>query len=69
MKKLSGKTAVVTGAAMGMGKCISELLLDEGCSVALIDINKDALEKTRNDLSRKGNCKTYICDISESENV
>lgn len=30
MKHLSGKVAVVTGAAMGMGKCISELLLKEG---------------------------------------
>ncbi len=69
MKKISGKTAVVTGAAMGMGKCISELLLEEGCSVALIDINKDALEQTKNELSKKGSCKTYICDISKSENV
>lgn len=69
MKNLSGKIAVVTGAAMGMGKCISELLLEQGCKVALIDINKDLLEKTQKEFSSKGTCKCYVCDISNATQV
>jgi len=65
MKHLSGKVAVVTGAAMGMGKCISELLLKEGCKVALVDINKDVLKKTESELSPGDLCESYVCDISD----
>ncbi len=69
MKHLSGKVAVVTGAAMGMGKCISELLLKEGCKVALIDINRDILKKTQSELSSSGFCESYVCNISEPAEV
>jgi all-trans-retinol dehydrogenase (NAD+) len=69
MKHLSGKVAVVTGAAMGMGKCISELLLNEGCKVALVDINQDILKKTERDLSPGGFCESYVCDISKPAEV
>ena len=69
MKHLSGKVAVVTGAAMGMGKCISELLLKEGCRVALVDINRDILKKTEGELSPDGVCESYVCDISEPAEV
>ncbi len=69
MKQLSGKVAVVTGAAMGMGKCISELLLKEGCHVALVDINQDALGEAEKEFSLKGTCKSYVCDISDSKEV
>ncbi|KAM9332818.1 15-hydroxyprostaglandin dehydrogenase [NAD(+)]-like [Pholidichthys leucotaenia] len=37
---LNGKTAVVTGAAMGIGRAITELLLKNGAKVALLDVNK-----------------------------
>jgi all-trans-retinol dehydrogenase (NAD+) len=69
MKHLSGKVAVVTGAAMGMGKCISELLLKEGCKVALVDINRDILKKTQSELSPIGFCESYVCDISDPAEV
>uniref|UniRef100_A0A3Q0S7Y8 Zgc:56585 n=1 Tax=Amphilophus citrinellus TaxID=61819 RepID=A0A3Q0S7Y8_AMPCI len=41
---LNGKTAVVTGAAMGIGKAITEILLKNGAKVALLDVNKAAGE-------------------------
>ena len=43
---LQGKLAAVTGAAMGMGKCVSRMLLEAGCRVALIDVNQEALVVT-----------------------
>lgn len=38
-----GRFAAVTGAGSGNGKAIAETLLEEGASVALLDINLDSL--------------------------
>jgi NAD(P)-dependent dehydrogenase (short-subunit alcohol dehydrogenase family) len=43
MKRLSGKVAIVTGAAQGMGLAISRLFVREGARVALIDIQGEKL--------------------------
>jgi len=40
--KLQGKSAIVTGAASGIGKAIAELLAKEGARVAVADLNEDA---------------------------
>lgn len=42
---LSGKTAIVTGSATGIGRSIVELLVDEGVVVAAVDRNAEALEE------------------------
>lgn len=45
MNKFNEQVAIVTGAASGIGLAISHRLLEEGASVALLDINGKALEK------------------------
>jgi NAD(P)-dependent dehydrogenase (short-subunit alcohol dehydrogenase family) len=42
---MKGKTAVVTGAAKGIGRAIADLLAEKGARVALIDKNKAALDE------------------------
>lgn len=42
--KLQGKTALVTGAASGIGKAIAELLAKEGAAVGVADINLAAAQ-------------------------
>ncbi len=69
MKDLNGKTVLITGAAMGMGKSLSEKLLKEGCRVVLVDINAVKLKKTQAGLSKIGKCTHYICDISDRKKV
>ena len=44
--RVKNKIALVTGAAQGLGKTMSELLIQEGAQVILTDINEDLLEKT-----------------------
>ena len=46
-------TAVVTGAAMGMGKAISRKLIADGVAVVGLDLNDAALEETRGGARRR----------------
>jgi short-subunit dehydrogenase len=43
---LAGRTAVVTGAAGGIGRAIAISLANRGCHLALADINEAGLEQT-----------------------
>lgn len=69
MKRLKGKVAVVTGAAMGMGKSLSGQLLDAGCRVALVDVVQEALAETAETLSQRGECRPFVCDIAQRPSV
>jgi len=44
--KLDGRTAVITGAASGIGRAISVSLARRGCSLALADLNEAGLSET-----------------------
>ena len=46
MLKLAGRTAVVTGAAGGIGRGIALALARRGCDLALADIDETALSRT-----------------------
>ncbi len=45
--KLSGKTAVITGAASGIGRALSSELAGRGMHLALADVNDEGLRETR----------------------
>lgn len=49
--KLSGRTAVVTGAASGIGRAIAQALARRGCHLALADVDESGLAETANQLS------------------
>ena len=50
----AGRTVLVTGAASGIGACISRQYLQEGATVVLIDVNADALVAHAESLSGWG---------------
>ncbi|WP_417029046.1 glucose 1-dehydrogenase [Cloacibacillus evryensis] len=69
---LSGKTALVTGAAAGIGKASAKILAEAGASVALLDINYDAASRSAVDISASCGvpAKAYRCDVlSESDSM
>lgn len=64
MKGLKGKVALVTGAAGGMGRQISRRLVEEGCSVAMLDVDAKGLEALAADLGKAGKVWQAPVDIS-----
>ena len=51
---LSGKTALVTGAAQGIGRDIALGLAADGAEVVICDVNLEAAQKTAADIEAKG---------------
>jgi 3-oxoacyl-[acyl-carrier protein] reductase len=63
--ELSGRVAMVTGAARGIGREIAQRLASAGASVAVIDMAEDAVQQTAQELSRpNATARGYRCDVS-----
>jgi len=69
MSRLSGKVALVSGAASGIGLAISQLFLEEGARVMLADINAPALDKALAELSRYGEAAGVVGDVRSMEDA
>jgi NAD(P)-dependent dehydrogenase (short-subunit alcohol dehydrogenase family) len=54
MKDFAGKTAVITGAAEGIGKAIASRAAEEGMKLVLADINAELLDATVREFAGKG---------------
>ncbi|KAM8835059.1 15-hydroxyprostaglandin dehydrogenase [NAD(+)]-like [Synchiropus picturatus] len=69
---LKGKTAVVTGAAMGIGRAITEILLKNGANVVLLDVNEGAGKSLKETLDPQfGQDKSMFlsCNVESEEQV
>ena len=51
VRKLDGQTAVVTGAAHGIGYAIVERFASEGANIVLADIDADGVEIAATDIA------------------
>lgn len=54
MRALKAKTAIVTGAASGIGSGIAQTLAEAGMNVALLDIQERALNDLRRQIEGRG---------------
>lgn len=67
-----GKVAIVTGAARGIGRACAERLAEDGASVALLDIEDEAGEKSARDiaaLESAGETAYFRCDVGYKDQV
>ena len=70
MAELAGKTALVTGAGVGIGRAIAMKLASEGARVLVVDFNEETAEQAVNDIvSAGGEAKTFVADVSDETRV
>src|SRR5262245_28377334 len=51
---LKGKRAIITGGSKGIGRCIADALVAEGCDVSICARNEAELKQAATALSRSG---------------
>lgn len=67
--RLQNRVALVSGAAMGIGKAIAILFAQEGARVIAADISEQARDTEREILDAGGQCLFVRTDVSEEKDV
>jgi NAD(P)-dependent dehydrogenase (short-subunit alcohol dehydrogenase family) len=70
MNRLQGKVAIITGAALGLGRAGAIRMAEEGASVAILDVLADQGEALAAELrERKLSARFWRCDVSREADV
>lgn len=67
--RLKDRTALVTGAASGIGRACATRFAREGARVALVDIDRDRGQEVAAELSREGDVVFFACDVGFKDQV
>ena len=66
-RSISGRTALITGAASGMGRATAQLFADEGAQVAVIDRDNDGVAAVVAEIAAAGGvARGYVLDVSDA---
>lgn len=68
MKSVRNKVAVITGAGSGIGRALSRLLAQNGCHLAIADVNEKGLSETVSSISGV-NVSQHIIDCGKAEDI
>lgn len=67
---LSGRVAVISGAAQGLGRAMSLAVAEYGADVVLLDLNEEGLNKTAESIRSLGRRALPVhCNVSEPEQI
>ncbi|MEZ5750736.1 MAG: SDR family oxidoreductase [Paracoccaceae bacterium] len=66
---ISGKTAIITGAAGGIGHGIARHFLDQGANVVFADASDKRLKTGCDDLGDHPNARLFVGDLREKLNI
>ncbi len=69
-QKLSGKVAIITGGASGIGEAIAKIFSTHGCKVMLVDINQERLPMVGRQITEAGGvCLSRTADVTQEDQV
>ena len=70
MNRLEGKVAIVTGAALGLGRATCIRMAEEGAAIAVLDVLEDEGRALAESLRSQGvKARFWACDVSREVNV
>jgi NAD(P)-dependent dehydrogenase (short-subunit alcohol dehydrogenase family) len=69
MFDLSGKTAVVLGAASGIGRAAAEALAGLGADVICADNNREGVERTAGELATRVGSEAHVVDAGKAGDI
>ena len=64
---LTGRTALVTGAASGIGAAIARAFSTKGARVALLDMNLQGARQLADDLP--GDAQAFVCNVTDPDSI
>lgn len=68
--KLNGRTAVVTGASLGIGQAIAQAIAKQGARVALVGRNLDGLQETQTQIEKAGGeAKIFLTNLEDAQEI
>ncbi len=68
--RFQGKTAFITGGAVGLGRAFARSLTGEGAAVAIADIDFEGADRTANELTARGaQAIALACDVADEHQV
>ncbi|MEU9705575.1 3-oxoacyl-ACP reductase FabG [Streptomyces sp. NPDC047981] len=70
MNRFTGKVAIVTGAAQGIGAATARRLAAEGAAVAVLDLTAEGGQAVAEQIRQEGGtARAYACDVTDGETV
>ena len=69
--RLDGRTALVTGASLGLGRAMATAFYQAGAKVALLARRADRLEEARAAIAAEpgGAVNAYVCDVTDATQI
>ncbi len=70
MAELEGKSALVTGAGVGIGRAIALTMAGQGARVVVADLNEETAQETATLIREAGgDARTFVADVSDEHRV
>ncbi len=69
--RLDGRTALITGGSLGLGRAMAMRFAEAGANVAILARRKEILERTRDEIAAQasGRIGAYVCDVLDPARI